>query len=308
MKRQALRNWLLLVLVNAMWAAQYPAYKTASEQIGPVTLSGLCFLVASLLMLPFYLREKRSLLSAPCLTRWTARNSWGFLMVGVLGLIPASALLAWGTQRSNASNAAILSLSVPLLTAILAWAVLNEKMTPVRWLSLVLSLGGVLILSGVDLRNAEFVNRRFLLGNLLVLAACASSSVFNVYSKELLGRFSQFQILLYSYWIAAGLCVPLALLTESPSWSAVAGYRIETWLSVLVLSTMTWGLAMVLWMKLLTRLDVNQASVSIYLLPFLGVLLSVVTLHEKVTAAMLIGGAITLLGTLLITCTEAPST
>jgi drug/metabolite transporter (DMT)-like permease len=61
-------------------------------------------------------------------------------------------------------------------------------------------------------------------------------------------------------------------------------------------------------MRLLQRLDVSQASVSIYLLPFLGVLLSVVTLHEKVTGAMLLGGAITLIGTLMITCTESRST
>ncbi len=38
---------------------------------------------------------------------------------------------------------------------------------------------------------------------------------------------------------------------------------------------------MVLWMFLLKRLDVSQGSVSIYLLPFLGVLISAVTLKEK---------------------------
>ena len=60
------------------------------------------------------------------------------------------------------------------------------------------------------------------------------------------------------------------------------------------------------WMRLLKRLDVSQASVSIYLLPFLGVLLSVATLHETVTATMLLGGSITLVGTFLITFTENP--
>ena len=263
----------------------------------------MCFLGASLLLLPFFLRERR-----PAPAARTGRDRLGFTMVGVLGLIPASALLAWGTQRSNASNAAILYLSVPLITALLAWVVLHERMTPLRWLSLALSLGGVLILSGFDLRHAEFGNRRFLLGNLLVLGACASSSIYNVYSKELLRRFSQFQVLVYGYWIATVLSIALAFSVERPSWAAVASYRPATWISVLVLSSMSWGLAMVLWMRLLQRLDVSQASVSIYLLPFLGVLLSMVTLHEKVTGAMLLGGAITLIGTLMITCTESHST
>ncbi|PYU93248.1 MAG: EamA family transporter, partial [Acidobacteria bacterium] len=51
---------------------------------------------------------------------------------------------------------------------------------------------------------------------------------------------------------------------------------------------------MVLWMFLLKRLDVSQASISIYLLPFLGVLISAVTLKEKVTTTMAVGGLVTM--------------
>lgn len=305
MKRRAITDWVLLVLVNAMWAAQYPAYKIASTQIGPVTLSAFCFLFASLCLLPFFLWERRSDRGARFAPWWKGKNGFGFLIIGVLGLTPSSVFLAWGTERSTASNAAILYLSVPLITALLAWVVLSERMTPLRWAILGLSLGGVLILSGFDLRHLQFTSQRFLVGNLLVLAACAGSSLYNVYSKELLRRFSDLQILIYGYWIACVVCLPLALWMEHSSWASIARYTVATWTSVLVLSTMSWGLAMLLWMRLLKRLDVNQASVSIYLLPFLGLLLSVVTLNERVTATMLLGGSITLIGTLLITCTES---
>jgi drug/metabolite transporter (DMT)-like permease len=64
---------------------------------------------------------------------------------------------------------------------------------------------------------------------------------------------------------------------------------------------------MVLWMFLLKRLDVSQASVSIYLLPFLGVLISAITLKERITPAMIVGGFITLAGTILITSFEPTS-
>jgi len=74
--------------------------------------------------------------------------------------------------------------------------------------------------------------------------------------------------------------------------------------ALIVLSTLSWGLAMVLWMFLLTRLDVSQASVSIYLLPFLGVLISAVTLKEKTTATTLVGGLVTLAGTILINAAD----
>ena len=64
---------------------------------------------------------------------------------------------------------------------------------------------------------------------------------------------------------------------------------------------------MVLWMFLLKRLDVSQASVSIYLLPFLGVLISAVTLNERITPTMIVGGLVTLAGTILITSLEPTS-
>jgi drug/metabolite transporter (DMT)-like permease len=73
------------------------------------------------------------------------------------------------------------------------------------------------------------------------------------------------------------------------------------WVSLVVLSVLSWGLAMILWMHLLRRLDVSQASVSIYLLPLLGVLFSAVLLKERITAAMIGGGLLTLAGTVLIT-------
>ena len=48
----------LLVLVNAMWAAQYAAYKVVGEKMGPVTVSAWTFLFGSLVFLPFLFWER----------------------------------------------------------------------------------------------------------------------------------------------------------------------------------------------------------------------------------------------------------
>jgi len=300
-------NFTLLVVVNGMWAAQYAAYKTASSQMGPVTVSAWTFLCATVILSPFLLKERAQAKKTAAPRRWTRRDWIGFMIIGVFGLVPASAFLAWGTERSTASNAALIYLTVPILTAVLASIILGERMTWVRWLSLGICLAGVMLLSRSDLRQQSLVRGEFLVGNALVLLACASSSFYNVYSKDLLQRFSGLEILVYGYAMALVLSIPLLVWTEPLTWSAIGGYTTATWLSVLVLSIFSWGLAMVLWMFVLRRLDVSQASVSIYLLPFLGVLISAVTLHERITGSMMIGGAITLAGAVMITVAESPS-
>ena len=286
----------LLVLVNAMWAAQYPAYKTATSQAGPVTISLWTFLIAALVLIPFFIRERRGS------TQGASRFEWrGFLMLAALGLVPGSAVLAWGTMLSTASNAALLYLTLPVITAVMAVTLLREKMTLVRWGSLVLALVGVLIVSGPDWHHANLHSMKFLGGNLIILVAITGSAFYNVYSKRLLERYTPLEVLVFGYLIAAGLSVPLVLVMEPSALAATRSYTLGVWVSLVVLSVFSWGLAMVLWMYLLKRLDVSQASVSIYLLPLLGVLFSAVLLKEKITPAMVVGGLLTLAGTVLMT-------
>lgn len=289
----------LLVLVNAMWAAQYPAYKTATRQAGPVTLSLWTFLIAALILLPFLVRERREKSQRPTRFEWTR-----FVLLGALGLVPGSAVLAWGTEMSTASNAALLYLTLPVITAVMAVTLLGERMTLVRWGSLGVSLVGVLIVSGPDWHSANLKSMNFLGGNLIILVAITGSAFYNVYSKRLLERYSPVEVLVFGYTVAAGLSVPLVLGMERHSLAAVRDYTPGVWLSIVVLSVFSWGLAMVLWMYLLKRLDVSQASVSIYLLPLLGVLFSAILLKEKITPAMMVGGVLTLAGTILITSAD----
>jgi drug/metabolite transporter (DMT)-like permease len=317
--RRVVVDVALLILVNTMWAAQYAAYKTATARMGPVTVSTWTFLIAALTLLPFLARERgrssRDGGSSPLdppdpsirQSPWELGKVVDFFVLGILGLVPASALLAWGTDRSTASNAALIYLTIPIITALLASVMVHEKMTGVRWISLLVALAGVLILSDFDWRHLGLGSGKYAFANFLILLACASSSFYNVFCKKLLRRFTPFEVLVYGYLCAVIASVPLLIWVEPFRWSDVRAYNVATWIALLVLSVVSWGLAMVLWMYLLTRLDVSQASVSVYLLPILGVLISSLTLREKITSTMILGGAVTLVGTILVTSTETTS-
>lgn len=75
-----------------------------------------------------------------------------------------------------------------------------------------------------------------------------------------------------------------------------------------MLGAFSWGLAMVLWMWVLKRLEIGQVSVSIYLLPFFGVVLSSITLHERLTLPQIAGGIMVFLAAYVASEYEARQT
>ncbi len=305
MSRQARPRWvhlLALVVVNLLWAAQYPAYKIAGDGMEVGALNFWTFAFASVLLLPFLLKSK---LNAEERRPVTRRAIWDFTLMGLLGIVPPSVMLAWGIAHSSASNGAILSLTIPLLMTLMGAAMLGERITRIRIASLALGLAGTLLVSINDVRGASF-SRTLLLGNLVIFLAGAGSAFYNAYGKDLLRRFSEIEVLVYSYGSGGLMCGAISALTESKPFYAVGGYPLQVWGAIAVLGLLSWGIAMVLWMWVLNKLDVGQISVSVYLLPFFGLLLSVLTLHERLDLLQLIGGGLVLIATIVLTAYDKP--
>ena len=59
MQKGAWINFMALILVNLLWAAQYPAYKIAGNSMESATLNFWTLLLASVLLVPLWLREKQ---------------------------------------------------------------------------------------------------------------------------------------------------------------------------------------------------------------------------------------------------------
>jgi len=297
------RNLAVLCLVNFLWAAQYPAYKIASDHMEVAALSFWTFVIASVLLMPFLLRGRvRNPVAADPLSRW--RVVFQFILLAVAGLLPPSVLLAWGISRSTASNAAILALTIPVLMVMMSIPLLGERPTPLRIISLVLALAGTVLISRNDIAQGSLLGG-VLAGNIVIFLAGAGSAFYNTFGKKLLERFREVEVLIWGYAAAAVFCAVLSALLDTRPFYRVAGYPGSAWLAVLALGALPWGIAMVMWMWVLKRLEVSQVSVSIYLLPIFGVLLSALTLRERLTWLHLAGGALVFLATYLTSEYEA---
>lgn len=169
----------------------------------------------------------------------SGRVSWSdvgrFIVLGLLGQVVAQLFITWGLRYSLASNAALLMLAPPISTAIMAYFILGERMTRIRWISFALAIAGVLECSGVDWKELNMTSRKFLAGNLLIFLSVNGSAFYNVYSKKLLERYTPLQVLLYSYYAVIAFLLPIALTVEPSGFHDLPRFTFTTWAGIAIL-------------------------------------------------------------------------
>jgi drug/metabolite transporter (DMT)-like permease len=291
------RYFALLALANLMWASQGVAVKFLDRQLGPIAITFVPFWVTTVLLLPMLIRARRR---DPNPVKPSARDWAAFAVAGVGGQVLAQLGMTWGITKSLASNAAILNLLIPVISAVLASIMLRERLTPLRCISFGIGLAGVLLMSIQDLRQSALLDSKMLAGNLLILAGCAGSGFYNVFCKGLMRRFREVEILIYSYIFASLASIPLLVWVEPLRISAFAEFDWRSWVAFGFLAIFMYGVSMLLFFHVLQFLEVTVASASLYLVPLFGVILGATLLGERLSAIAAVGAAAVLGATILI--------
>jgi drug/metabolite transporter (DMT)-like permease len=290
------RDWLLLLTCNLMWASQFAMVKLVQERMGPLAAVTLPMALATVLLIPLAKRK------------WPKSHLGGFLLLGVAGQVTAQLFVTWGVRLSLASNAALISLALPVCTAAMAALLLGERMTRIRWISGALAIAGVLACSGVDWGALNLTGRQYLIGNLLIAGSVLGSAFYNTYSKRLLAAYSELEVLLYSYYAVLAVLIPLTIAGESSTLREALTFDSKTWAGLAILAIFQYFLSMVIFLNVLTRLDATQAALSNYLIPFFGVILASIILGERLTWPMVAGGVLVLVSTVLATVFDREGT
>src|ERR1700722_16920860 len=179
-------DWTLLIVCNLIWASQFVLAKLVQEEMGPIFATLLPMALATICLMPMVKREQRRRGERPKIGRADVLR---FAVIGVFGQVVAQLGVTWGVGLAPASNAALLSLPLPIATAVMAYLLLGERMTFVRWLSFGLAVAGVLQCSGINWNELRFAGGG-VSGNVLIMLGVLGSAFYNVYGKKLLDRFS----------------------------------------------------------------------------------------------------------------------
>jgi len=295
--KKAFLSWTILFLCNLIWSFHFTCIKLTQDQVGPYFTVWLPMLLATIFLAPYAWRDFKK-------GNKRIKDVLIFVQLAAIGAFPSQVLMTWGTQYSLASNAAILILALPVVTAVFAFFILKEKMNRIRWISFGIAIMGVLLCSTDDIRNMD-MSSQYAVGNLLIFFAILGNGYYNVGCKKVAGQYSEMEMVFYTYLVMVVLLAPLVWYYEPGMFSVIPHYTAQTWTGMIALTLFHNFLSMLLFFKVLRYLDATQVALSNYLITFMGLPIAAFVLGETLKMQAIIGGALVLASTLILTIVDS---
>jgi drug/metabolite transporter (DMT)-like permease len=280
-----------LVAVPAIWGGTFVAGKIVVATLTPLMGSFARYVVAcvALLVAAFVLEGGLPRLS---------RAQWaGTFVLGCLGVFAYNLFFMGALARLPASRAALIIALNPVVTIAISALVLKERLSPRRWIGVGVALTGVaIVVSRGDLTS--FAGGGEGVGELLMFAAVVSWALYTILGRKVLGGLTPLAATNY-----AALWGTLMLgLMAAPHFDSLhpSHFDLPMILSLLYLGVFGTALAFVWYYMSVKKLGASVTSVFNNLVPVFGVTISVLVLGEPLLVSMLVGGAVTIAGVMMV--------
>ena len=282
----ALEDYLMLILLSAIWGASFLFLRISSPVFGPFFLIEMRVISALLVLLPVCIVLGKS---HEILSNWRP-----IFLLSLCNMTIPFCLLAYATLSIGAGFASIINSTVPFFTAIIAFAFWRQR------LSLLAIVGMFIGFSGVVLLMVVYSGPLSLNASLLPIAAGIAGSIFYGLAINLMAQYlpavSGVAITTGSLMFSSLTLLPLAL-WKMPEVMPTG----SIWLSVLALGIICTGFAFVLFYRLISRIGSNLAVTNTFMIPLFSLFWANLFLAEEVTFSMLFACTLVLTGVGLTT-------
>lgn len=275
-----------LLLAMLIWGSSFIALKAALIDTQPYTIIFLRMLIASMLFILFLKRFFRYKLN---------RQDIQYLLLLSLFEPALYFILEVNALRfTSASQAGIVTSTMPLITAILAGLILKELITKKVVVGSLLSMVGVVVLS-LSAESSQSASNP-LLGNLLELGAMVCAAGYTIVAKHLSSKFSALYITASQAFLGALFFLPFFLYEIEKHSLNISTVSI-LWILYLGIIVTLGGYG--LYNFALTKIDASRAAVFINLIPIFAVVLGYLILNEKLTILQFFAAILIVVGVAL---------
>jgi drug/metabolite transporter (DMT)-like permease len=287
---------ILFGLASAfIWSTTSLLIKEQADRISPLSFNAFRMFVGSLFtfaLLPFF----------GGMTALAQVSSSAVIMLSIssiIGIAIGDMLYFWSLDKIGASRALPLSATYPLFTWLLAVPLLGEQVTPAALFGTALVLIGVYLLSPVGDSGLNSDPRA---QRLAVFAALAGAACWSIATTLLKSGVQESPDVI----VVNVIRLPVAALTSAivaqlyggkRTWS---GFSRKSLTRLTVLAMYSTGFGMILWTLTVDFAGAARAALLNSTSPLIGMPLSVVFLHERVTPKVVVGTLLAMWGVWMI--------
>ncbi|WP_167568564.1 DMT family transporter [Brevibacillus migulae] len=278
------------------------AARFINGQLGIFTTTAVSLFFALLCLLPLGWKEL-----AKAVPHLTARDWILFAVQALFGMFLFRMFLLYGLSRTSAGEAGILTGATPAVTVLLAMLLLKETISRAASLGILSTIGGILLMQGLLTPGRDHAfSMEHLAGNILVLLAAVSESLFNIFSrsaavKSAAAERAPLHPLAQTTLVSAMallLCVIPSLYERPLASLAMIGWA--QWLAIIWYGPFVTALAFIFWYAGIKRCEASTAAALSGMMPFTALVLSVTVLGENAGWLQWAGGLLVILGMVLI--------
>ncbi|MFI3259110.1 MAG: DMT family transporter [Rikenellaceae bacterium] len=280
---------LSLLTCNLIWACAYPLYNLVMpNHIKPLPLYTATIIFTALVSLLSLFFERRD----DERNRVERRDIGAIIGAALLIALLRKSMLLFGLSMTSPIDGSIIASISPVVVLSISLISGVELFSGRRALGILLGFGGAIgvILTGGGGAQAE----RGVWGNLLILLCAFISSIYVVWFKSLLARYSSTTLLRWMFCVAAIITAPVGM--KSLLETSVEGWSLHIWLAVAYLVVLPTYLPNLLMTFGLNRVSPSMTSIYMYLQPTVAVAISVAFGLDKLRALTILFAALIFTG------------
>lgn len=270
------------IVTILFWSLAYVLTRLTLQYFSAFSLGFLRYLIASCTLLIVAVLTKMQIPRRTDLV-------WFFVSGGV-GFFFYMIAFNQGQATVTAATGSIVIATVPVITALMARFVYREKLRIFQWVTILIELLGVTVLT---LMNGVFsVN----MGLLWLFLAALALSIYNLIQRQLTKNYTALQTSTYSIFFGTFLLTIFA----PTAFQEISNAPAIQYLYLAILGVCSSAIAYVSWAKAFSKAkQTSQVSNYMFITPFLTSILGFLIAGEIPDRATLCGGGIILIGILI---------
>lgn len=197
-------------------------------------------------------------------------------------------------ETGSPTLSAMIIATIPIFSIAAGTIFFKEKVTPVNVFGILLSLGGIVL---VTMSKGE-LGENFIAGIIYLVIAVIAEVGHASLTKSLSGDYNSQSIVMYQFLIGSVFLFPL-FLTSGIDDFTLDYFKGSVWGPIICLSVLCSSVAFTLWVSTIKSLGVAKSSIFSALIPVATALIAWILGHELMNGRQWLGIAISTLGVIL---------